>query len=157
MDETNQLHDLYINVRLSAAKIRSTQSSLERSVVTYARDSNKEKNCVSSSKLQFRQSSRFTLYHEFLCRFRLSTLYFWLAGKTKTKQVVNRMSKWVEGAAVEKATNPGRRFLFFSRLRRSCARLDKTAMLRRLNFLGKVKMRILSGSLYMKQRQDREI
>ena len=29
--------------------------------------------------------------------FRLSTLYFWLAGKTETKQVVNRMSKWVEG------------------------------------------------------------
>ena len=141
----------------SAAKIRSTQSSLERSVVTYARDSNKEKNCVSSSKLQFLQSSRFTLYHESLCRFRLSTLYFWLAGKIKTKQVVNRMPKWVEGATVEKATNPSRRFLFFSRLRRSCARLDKTAMLRRLNFLGKVKMRILSGSLYMKQRHDREI
>ena len=28
--------------------------------------------------------------------FRLSTLHFWLAGKTETKQVVNRMSKWVE-------------------------------------------------------------
>ena len=31
--------------------------------------------------------------------FRLSTLYFWLAGKTETKQVVNRMSKWVEGGS----------------------------------------------------------
>ena len=53
----------------------------------------------------------------------------------------------LKGAAVGKATNPGRRFLFFSRLRRSfsratranfswlrrsCAQLDKTAMLRRL-------------------------
>ena len=59
MDETNQL---------SAGKIRSTQSSLERSVVTYARDSNKEKTCVCSSKLQFRLRSRFTLYYERLCR-----------------------------------------------------------------------------------------
>ena len=71
MDETNQLHDLLINVRLNAAKIRSTQSSLKRSVVTYARDSNKEKlekTCVCSSKLQFQPMSRFTLYHELLCR-----------------------------------------------------------------------------------------
>ena len=34
--------------------------------------------------------------------------------------------------AVEKATNPGRRFLFFSRLQGSVAAPDKTAMLRRL-------------------------
>ena len=41
MDETNQLHDLkkQINIRLSAAKIRFTQSSLECSVVTYTWDS----------------------------------------------------------------------------------------------------------------------
>ena len=42
--------------------------------------------------------------------FSLSTLYFWLTEKTETKQVVNRILKWVEGVAVEKATNPGRRF-----------------------------------------------
>ena len=29
--------------------------------------------------------------------FSLSTLYFWLAGEIETKQVVIRMSKWVEG------------------------------------------------------------
>jgi len=46
MDETNQLHDLYINVRLSATKIRFTQSSLEGRVVTYARDRKKEKKPV---------------------------------------------------------------------------------------------------------------
>ena len=45
----------------------------------------------------------------------------------------------VKGTAVKNPSNPGRRFFFFSRLRRSClplvrscARLDKTAMLRRL-------------------------
>ena len=35
-----------MNVRLSGAKIRFTQSRLERSVVTYARDSNKEEKPV---------------------------------------------------------------------------------------------------------------
>ena len=61
--------------------------------------------------------------------FRLSTLYFWLAGQSETKQVVNRMSKWVgEGGSWR-----GHEFLFFSRLRRSCARLDKTTTLRRLS------------------------
>ena len=70
MDETNQLHDLkkQINIRLSAAKIRFTQLSLERRVVTYARDSKKEKNLHLPSKLQFRPRSRFTLYHELLSR-----------------------------------------------------------------------------------------
>ena len=74
---------------------------------------------------------------------RLSTLYFWLAGKTETKQVV-KMS-W-RGRQLKR---PGIRAggFYFSRgfaarsralraricrLRRSCARLDKTAMLRRL-------------------------
>ena len=43
MDETNQLHDLkkQIDVTLSVAKIRFTQSSLECSVVTYTQDSKK--------------------------------------------------------------------------------------------------------------------
>ena len=44
MDRTNQLHDLEVNVRLSAAKIRFTQSCSETSVVTYTRDSKKGKN-----------------------------------------------------------------------------------------------------------------
>ena len=39
--------------------------------------------------------------------FRLSTLYFWLAGKTETKQVVNRMSKWVEGGGSWKGHESG--------------------------------------------------
>ena len=69
--------------------------------------------------------------------FRLSTLYFWLAGKTETKQVVNRMSKWVEGGGSWKGHESGQAVFIFlariSRLRRSNARLDKTAMLRRLS------------------------
>ena len=81
--------------------------------------------------------------------FRLSTLYFWLAGKTETKQVVNRMSKWVEGGGSWKGHESGQAVFIFlaasplvlalrariSRLRRSCARLNKTAMLRRLRFV----------------------
>ena len=74
---------------------------------------------------------------------RLSTLYFWLAGKTETKQVVNRMSKWVEGGGSWKGHESGQAvFIFLARshalraqicrLHRSCARLGKTAMLRRL-------------------------
>ena len=78
---------------------------------------------------------------------RLSTLYFWLAGKTETKQVVNRMSKWVEGGRQLKRPRIRAGGFYFSRgfaarsralrariseLRRSCTRLDKTAMLRRL-------------------------
>ena len=70
----------------------------------------------------------------------------WL-GKLKPNKLSTGCQNELKGAAVEKATNPGRRFLFFSRLRRSfsrasranfswlrrsCARLDKTAMLRRL-------------------------
>ena len=68
------------------------------------------------------------LYTGFWVVLSLSTLYFWLAGKAKTKQAVNRMSEWVEGVAVEKATNPGRR-LFFSPLGRASY---KTAMVREL-------------------------
>ena len=74
---------------------------------------------------------------------RLSTLYFWLAGKTETKQVVNKMSKWVEGGGSWKGHESAQAvFIFLARSRalcaqicwlcRSCARLDKTAMLRRL-------------------------
>ena len=55
----------------------------------------------------------------------------WL-GKLKPNKLSTGCQNELKGAAVEKAMNPGRRFLFFSRLRRSCARLDKTAMLRRL-------------------------
>ena len=81
--------------------------------------------------------------------FRLSTLYFWLAGKTETKQVVNRMSKWVEGGGSWKGHESGQAVFIFlaasplvlARFARefflatpllACARLDKTAMLRRL-------------------------
>ena len=42
--------------------------------------------------------------------FSVSKLNFWLTEKTETKQVVNGILKWVEGVAVEKAMNPGRRF-----------------------------------------------
>ena len=58
----------------------------------------------------------------------------WL-GKLKPNKLSTGCQNELKGAAVEKATNPGRRFLFFSRLRRSCARLNKTAMLRRLWFV----------------------
>ena len=46
----------------------------------------------------------------------------WL-GKLKPNKLSTGCQNELKGAAVEKATNPGRRFLFFSRLRRSCARL----------------------------------
>ena len=45
--------------------------------------------------------------------FRLSTLYFWLAGKTETKQVVNRMSKWVEGGGSWKGHESGQAVFIF--------------------------------------------
>ena len=74
--------------------------------------------------------------------FRLSTLYFWLAGKTETKQVVNRMSKWVEGGGSWKGHESEQAVFIFlaalplvSHLRSSCARLYKTAMQRKLNYL----------------------
>ena len=45
--------------------------------------------------------------------FRLSTLYFWLAGKTETKQVVNRTSKWVEGGGSLKGHESGQAVFIF--------------------------------------------
>ena len=45
--------------------------------------------------------------------FRLSTLYFWLAGKTETKQVVNKMSKWVEGGSSWKGHESGQAVFIF--------------------------------------------
>ena len=42
----------------------------------------------------------------------------WL-GKLKPNKLSTGCQNELKGAAVEKATNPGRRFLFFSRLRRS--------------------------------------
>ena len=45
--------------------------------------------------------------------FRLSTLYFWLAGKTETKQVVNRTSKWVEGGGSWKGYESGQAVFIF--------------------------------------------
>ena len=116
-----------------------------------------KKTCVCSSKLQFRPRSRFTQNHELFvsclgCQHFISD---WL-GKLKANKLSTGCQKELKGAAVEKATNPGRRFLFFSRLRRSfsrgsranfswlrrsCARLDKTAMLRRLAFFAHQKYR----------------
>ena len=82
----------------------------------------------------------------------------WLK-KPKPKKLSTGCQNELKGAAVEKATNPGRRFLFFSRLRlsfsfsrsrisrlgRSCARLDKTAMLRRLRL--KLSLACVAGDL----------
>ena len=45
--------------------------------------------------------------------FRLSTLYFWLAGKTETKQLVSRMSKWVEGGGSWKGHESGQAVFIF--------------------------------------------
>ena len=57
--------------------------------------------------------------------FRLSTLYFWLAGKTETKQVVNRMSKWVEEGGSWKGHESRQAVFIFSRLRRSFSRASR--------------------------------
>ena len=85
-----------MNVRLSGGKIRFTQSRLERSVVTYARDSNmEEKPVFVQANSNSGQGHVLHYTTSFWVMFSLSTSYFWLAGKTKTKQVVNRMSKWV--------------------------------------------------------------
>ena len=101
MDETNQLHDLkkQINVRLSVAKIRFTQSSLECSVVTYTRDIKKVFKKPAFVQANSNSSQGHVLHYimSFWVVFSLSTLYFWLDGKTETKQAVNRISKWVEG------------------------------------------------------------
>ena len=45
----------------------------------------------------------------------------WL-GKLKPKKLSTGCQYELKGATVEKATNPGRRFLFFSQLRRSFLR-----------------------------------
>ena len=45
--------------------------------------------------------------------FRLSTLYFWLTGKTETKQVVTRISKWVEGGGSWKGHESGQAVFIF--------------------------------------------
>ena len=45
----------------------------------------------------------------------------WL-GKLKPNKLSTGCHNELKGTAVEKATNPGRRFLFFSRLRRSFSR-----------------------------------
>ena len=109
---------------MTRSKTRSTQSSLEHSVVTYARDSNKEKTCVCSSKL--RPRSRFTLYlsQAFVsCLGCQQSISDWL-GKLKPNKLLSGCQNELKGGggAVEKATNPGRRFLFFSRLCRSFSR-----------------------------------
>ena len=104
-------------------------------VVTYARDSNKEKTCVCSSKFQFRPKVMFYIISRAFvsclgCQHFISD---WL-GKLKPNKLSTRCQNELKGAAVEKATNPARRFLFFLWLRCSSAWLDKTAMLRRLKF-----------------------
>ena len=58
------------------------------------------------------------IYHyisltSFCVVFRLSTLYLWLAGKTETKQVVNRMSKRVEGGGSWKGHESGQAVFIF--------------------------------------------
>ena len=113
------------------AKIRFIQSSLERSVVTYAQDSNTEEKLVF---VQANSGQGHILHYitSFWVVFSLSTPYFWLAGKTKTKQVVNRMSKWIEGSGSWKRNDSGRRF-YFSRgfaARSFSSTPDKNAMLR---------------------------
>ena len=52
------------------------------------------------------------LYTGFWVVLSLSTLYFWLAGKTKTKQVANRMSEWVEGGGSWKGHESGQAVIF---------------------------------------------
>ena len=113
-----------MNVRLSGGKIRFTQSRLERSVVTYVRDSNmEEKPVFVQANSNSGQGHVLHYTTSFWVVFSLSTSYFWLAGKTKTKQVVNRMSKWVEGGGSWKGHESGQAFiLFFYRLRRQFAR-----------------------------------
>ena len=161
MDETNQLHDFWINVRLSAAKVRSTQSSLECSVVTYAEIATKKKPVFVQANSNSSQGQLLHYITSFCVVFRLSTLYFWLAGKTETKQVVNRMSKWVEGGGSWKGHESGQA-VFFSRLHclfshanctrilrlhHSCAWFDKTAMLRKLETNLQIVMLWVSWSL----------
>ena len=48
----------------------------------------------------------------------------WL-GKLKPKKLSTGCQNELKGAAVEKATNPGRQFLFFLRLRRSFSRASR--------------------------------
>ena len=64
----------------------------------------------------------------FCVAFRLSTLYFRLAGKTETKQVVNRMSKWAEGGGSWKGHESGQAVFIF--LAASRANFAATPLLR---------------------------
>ena len=138
MDETNQLHDLkkQINVRLSAAKIRFTQSSLECSVVTYTWDSKKVEKKPAFVQANSNSSQGHVLHYivSFWVVFSLSTLYFWLAGKTETKQVVNRMSKGVEGGGSWKGHESGRAVFVFLAASPLSRAPNKTAMLHRLAY-----------------------
>ena len=102
----------------------------------------KEKTCVCSSKLQFRPRSRFTLYHELFCRvYAVNTLFLigWENWNQTSCQQDVKMS-W-RGRQLKRPRIRAGGFYFSRgfarefrgpRLRRSCARLDKTAMLRRL-------------------------
>ena len=66
-----------MNVRLSGGKIRFTQSRLERSVVTYARDSNiEEKPVFVQANSNSGQGHVLHYITSFCVVFRLSTLYF---------------------------------------------------------------------------------
>ena len=135
---------------MTRSKTRSTQSSLERSVVTYARDSNKEKTCVCSSKL--RPRSRFTLYlsQAFVsCLGCQQSISDWL-GKLKPNKLLSGCQNELKGGGGGQLKRPRIRaggFYFFRdfaarsralrmqilRLCRSWVQLDKTAMLRRLH------------------------
>ena len=82
---------------------------------------------ICSSKLQFRPRSRFTFFFSRAFVSCLGCQHFisdWL-GKLKPNKLSTGCQNELKGAAVEKATNPGRRFLFFSRLRRSFSRASR--------------------------------
>ena len=109
--------------RLSAAKLRSTQSSLESSVDTYARERKKPVFVQANSN----SGEGHVLHYitSFCVVSKLSTLSFWLAGKTETKQVVNRISKWVEGGGSWKGHESGHAVFFFLQLRSLFSRASR--------------------------------
>ena len=98
--------------RLSAAKLRSTQSSLESSVDTYARE--RKNLCLFKQTPIPAKVTFYIISRAFVsclgCQHFLSD---WL-GKLKPNKLSTGFQNELKGAAVEKATNPGRRY-FFSR------------------------------------------
>ena len=100
------------------AKIRFIQSSLEGSVVTYAQDSNTEEKLGLFKQIPAKVTFYIISQAFESCLACQHLISDWL-GKLKPNKLSTGCQNELKGVAVEKATNPGKAVLFFSRLCRS--------------------------------------